>query len=77
MASFAENRHDTAGARHEFGSPDLDFGGAMCEQDRPTATEIDRLFAALEGVSWATHPRTARLLAAGRSKLARKIRHRR
>lgn len=40
---------------------------------RPDAGEIQLLYEELERVSEGTHPRTARLLAAGRSKLAQKL----
>jgi phosphoribosyl-ATP pyrophosphohydrolase len=46
---------------------------AVADGDRSSSVEIERLFAALDRVTPSTHPRTARLLAAGRIKLARKV----
>ena len=40
---------------------------------RPDAAEIARLYDALDSVSEKDHPRTARLLACGRSKIAQKL----
>jgi phosphoribosyl-ATP pyrophosphohydrolase len=62
----AQDRRDTATAPIGPAAPSA---GA----DRPTADEIERLFAALEELDTSAHPRTARLLAAGRTKLARKL----
>jgi hypothetical protein len=41
--------------------------------DRADAGEIERLFAALDQVTWADNPRTARLLASGLRKKSQKI----
>ena len=57
-------RHDTA-IRAVFPRTDLEI--------RADATEIARLYDALDRVSGRDNPRTARLLASGRSKIAQKL----
>jgi phosphoribosyl-ATP pyrophosphohydrolase len=51
------------------GLPDLEHGLPPCSE----IPEIERLFAALDEVTWAANPRTARLLASGLRKKSQKI----
>ena len=50
------------------------FCGLAAEPEGTAASgEIDRLFTALDRVTWADHPRTARLLASGLRKKSQKV----
>jgi phosphoribosyl-ATP pyrophosphohydrolase len=58
--------------RHDAGAAALQF--VTCDtQTRGDARELERLYAALDCVSEQHNPRTVRLLAAGRAKLAQKL----
>lgn len=52
-----------------LGLPDFQQGSPP----GPEISEIERLYAALDEVTWAAHPRTARLLASGLRKRSQKI----
>jgi phosphoribosyl-ATP pyrophosphohydrolase len=58
-------RHSPATVPPRFADPNIAPGGGV--------HEIDRLYAALDRVDAARHPRTARLLAAGRRRMAQKL----
>jgi hypothetical protein len=58
-------RHDTAAVKVVFSRNDTEI--------RADAAEKARLYDALDGVSEKGNPRTARLLACGRSKIAQKL----
>jgi phosphoribosyl-ATP pyrophosphohydrolase len=72
ISAHAEAR-GSAQDRREIATTPFGPAAASAGTDRPTSGEVERLFAALDGLEASAHPRTARLLAAGRTKLARKL----
>ena len=59
--------------KHEVAFDRLATTHDKSECDFATSAEIERLFAALDNVTPSSHPLTAGLLAASRTKLARKV----
>jgi phosphoribosyl-ATP pyrophosphohydrolase len=56
--------------------PDQNGSRSLSSQDRPApacAVELDRLYGCLDEVTAKSHPRTAKLLAAGTRKIAQKV----